>query len=441
MKSIYKVSLFSIIGLTVLIALSFLLLKTRTMQLVEKEGVLDPSIAINESGIKELEDGLNIEFTDEELKCLDEIKNDVDEIKRLTSLGQKKEAAVLLNEGRKKHDTGCGLESLDASVNRKGDIRESAKERVALSYLYRSLTDLFVYYDIYESAGNDKDTVGFCRELTSDLFDEKTRAMFYQELAELSLIYPDDFVKEQIFSSYPLTQFYQGKDKVRENYNQLLKMGYEIHELMATDYQIALYYLEEALASKDDEVKYQKNVELFDRFMRKGDYHYYDHEYLLKGQSYKGFEDYIKNAKIESKTILVDYLYRARINDILNGTSLLTTTHPLNNEEVEALFERAMKLTADSSVAKSPERYEHFVRLYYAIFLNNVYGEQKVAEIKGLLEPIYKMKGNEDKGVFVFLQKEALYENNHMEKASLLNLAKTDSAMKDMLLAAGWKIE
>jgi hypothetical protein len=440
MKNIYKISLFSIIFLVFLIGISLYLLKSKQASLVESGTEDNIPIEVDTAVFEELEESLNIKLNNQERECLSNIKKNVDEVKNLHSLGREAEALALLKKSRVMQEDGCGLNSLNPEIRETHEIEEAAKERLAFSFLYKDLKDLFLYYNTYSSIGTDEEIADFCKNATTDLFSDKIRAMFYQELAERSLIYPDKFVKEHVFDDYPLTQFYQGDGNMRENNNQLLKMGYEIHELMATDYQLALYYLEEALANKNNQGEYRKYVELFDRFMRKGDYHYYEHEYILEGKSYgKGFEKYIEEVKIEDKTVFMTYLYRAKINDVLNGDPWLATKNPLNNEELEVLFKKIMKLSAEPSIAKSPERYEHFARLYYAIFLQNAFGEERIVEIKALLAPIYQMKGNEEKGIFVFLQKEAVYSNEYPLNKELLNLAKIDPQMKELLFAAGWK--
>lgn len=138
--------------------------------------------------------------------------------------------------------------------------------------------------------------------------------------------------------------------------------------------------------------------------------------------------------------LLICYLYKAKINDRLKGQGM-EIENSLSNDGIEDLFKKAMELTENPFVAQMPARYEHFVRFYYATFLSNAYGMAREGDIKSLLEPIYAMSGNEEQGIFVFLQKEKNYNDNLPHKKEILGLAKIDPKMNEMLLAAGWELE
>jgi hypothetical protein len=137
-------------------------------------------------------------------------------------------------------------------------------------------------------------------------------------------------------------------------------------------------------------------------------------------------------------------LFKNRLNDRILGYNMVDAENEnlLSAEEIKTNFERMFTLIEDYPYLKNkPEKYDHFLRFYYAIFLNNNYGEQKIDEIKKLLEPIYQMSGNNQGGIFVFLQKEAFYSNSFLHKKEISNLAKIDLRMGDMLSAAGWDLK
>ncbi len=113
-----------------------------------------------------------------------------------------------------------------------------------------------------------------------------------------------------------------------------------------------------------------------------------------------------------------------------------------NKEKIENIAKENLNLSQNLPwIKRDPIIFEHFARFYYAIFLNNAYGQSRADDIKKLLDPIYQMKGNNQRGIFVFLQKEKVYPDNYPHKKEILDLVKVDPRMKDMLLAAGWEME
>ncbi len=138
-------------------------------------------------------------------------------------------------------------------------------------------------------------------------------------------------------------------------------------------------------------------------------------------------------------------LYKARFNDILLSQDVVAEIdqkHLLSKEQTDDIYKKIFSWIEEYPYLKNkPQLYGDFARLYYAIFLNNNYGEVQATKIKSLLEPIYQMKGNDQKGIFVFLQKEAIYPDGYSHKREILSLAKVDSQMSDMLKEAGWNIE
>lgn len=303
------------------------------------------------------------------------------------------------------------------------------------------------YPGVYFIQGKDKEALALYKKVASIdttilgsgiISNEKARAKAFASLAELSVMYPESFLKENLFNDYPLVIDYDSAD-FWENFKLLNEKGFRQHEVILADFALADYYLNKALAYEKDSLEYKENLENFFKYNRKGEYFYYDHEYISKGKNYgKGMDSFIEF--FEPENLISIYLHKAKINDRLKGQGI-EIGHSLSNEEIEDLFKKTMELTKDPFVAQMPERYEHFVRFHYATFLNNAYGMVRESDIKNLLEPIYKMSGNQERGIFVFLQKEKNYNDNYPHKKEISELAKVDPKMSEMLLAAGWELE
>jgi len=116
--------------------------------------------------------------------------------------------------------------------------------------------------------------------------------------------------------------------------------------------------------------------------------------------------------------------------------------HPIDNKDIEEIFKDEVLHASDKPMAASmPQQRNLFTRLYYAVFLNNAYGAERIDDIKNLLDPVYQTKNKTDYGLFVYLQNLVHYPNERYFKRELLDLAKTVPEFKDLLTAAGWGIE
>jgi tetratricopeptide (TPR) repeat protein len=374
-------------------------------------------------------------------KCIMEIKNETEGISGLIA-GMRYDEAMSSYEKIEKDN--CLIATKD---DESSEFFNRSQSFTLIFGGINGMDSVNKYPSIYFILGKDREALSLYKKIASVdttilgsgiVSNEKAKAKSFASLAELSVMYPESFLKENIFNDYPLVLDYNTND-FWENFKLLNEKGFRQHEIMLADFALADYYSNKALAYEKDSSGYKENLENFFKFNRKGEYFYYDQEYTSEGKNYgKGIDNFIEF--FEPENLISIYLHKAKINDRLKGQGI-EIEHSLSNDEIEDLFKKAMELTKNPFVAQMPERYEHFVRFYYATFLNNAYGMARETDIKNLLEPIYEMSGNEERGIFVFLQKEKNYNDNYPHKKEILELAKIDTKMSEMLLVAGWELE
>lgn len=304
-----------------------------------------------------------------------------------------------------------------------GELSDPSGDKFADWKKYRGMRKIYLAF-AYSSEGNKVEAMKNLKEVVEDTqYNRDQRALAAQEIAKRLTSFNVEDMKKYLFSDGTLKNLYIAGD-LDETEKNLHGLSLNFRSTPLSDYALSDYDYEKAISLKETNPQESASVA-------------------------KAAAERLKMANNLSTTMKTDewtydrfirpQLYKARIHEKINRFNLDSGDNKVfNNDEIESIYKDILGTENGSSLI-----YEMILtKLYYAIFLNNVYGyDERKADIDDLMKKVKESvySKNYSKSFSSFIKREGEYPNDYYKKSEIVDLAQKNSDLRDILGLIGWQ--